>query len=65
MPGEVELKYETIHKDIEALEETSEYWGDEQNVSISQDGQFIMEGGNDICISTTLSYVITLKQEIK
>ncbi len=65
MPGEIKINYELIPKDIVALEKDSETWGEYQHVCVKQDGEIVMEGGKDICTSTTHSYVIMLKHEAK
>lgn len=65
MAGEVRINYEKSTRDIEDSRFESNVESDDYTVCVWQDNETIIEGGLNVCTSTSHSYVTMLKPEIK
>ncbi len=64
MPGEIRFKYaETEKRFITTQLITDSVPNPNVQVCVTNNGELVLEGGSEICTSTTLSYAITQKQE--
>ena len=65
MKGEIRIINELDQRKITNQTLKSQVNYDNSEVRLMQDGNIVMEGGQETCTSTTLSFVTSLKQETK